>query len=103
VRYTRNKGSRPYRRKFPGFKDLEHMTSVIASLNKEQFAVLKRYAKHHLGDHIDGVPEHHTTKVKPLFILSKKMQITTIKPRKVIWVEDWDRLLKQSGTLPGMI
>jgi len=65
VRYTRNKGSRPYRRKFPGFEDLEHMTSVIASLNKEQFDVLKRYAKHYLGDHLDGVPEHHTTKVKP--------------------------------------
>ena len=65
VRYTRNKGSRPYRRKFPGFKDTAHMTAVMASLSKEQFDVLKRYAKHYLGDHLEGVPKHHSTKVKP--------------------------------------
>ena len=65
VRYTRNKGSRPYRRKFPGFKDTSHMTAVMASLSKEQFDVLKRYAKHYLGDHLEGVPKHHSTKVKP--------------------------------------
>jgi len=65
VRYTKNKGTRPFRRKFPGFKDTNHLTSVLASLNNDQFKLLQRFAKHYLGDHIDGISTKSKNKVKP--------------------------------------
>ena len=65
VRYTKNKGARPYRR-FPGFKSTKHMSAVLASLNPEQFGVLQQYARHFLGtDVIPGVPEHNSSKILP--------------------------------------
>lgn len=65
VRYTKNAGTRPYRRKLK-FKNTKHLTSVLATLTPDQFEHLKKYARHYLGTHpIDGVPTHHKDKVLP--------------------------------------
>ena len=59
VRYTKNSGNRPFRRKLK-FKNTKHITSVLATLTPDQFEHLKRYARHYLGTHpIEGVPTHH--------------------------------------------
>ena len=65
VRYTKNSGNRPFRRKLK-FKNTKHITSVLATLTPDQFEHLKRYARHYLGTHpIEGVPTHHKDKVLP--------------------------------------
>ena len=66
VRYTKNSGDRPYKRRYPGFRNLKHMSAVLASLNAEQFGQLKKYANHFLGKNkIAGLPTHHKKKIKP--------------------------------------
>lgn len=65
VRYTENRGNRPFRRKLK-FKNTKHLTSVLATLTPDQFEHLKRYARHYLGtDPIEGIPTHHKEKVLP--------------------------------------
>ena len=49
VRYTKNLGDRPYRRKFPGFQNRKHMETFLSALSRDEFGVLQKFAHHFLG------------------------------------------------------
>ena len=51
VRYTKNAGdSQPYRKRFPGFKNHEHVTEFLAKLRPDEYRVIREVAKHYAGE-----------------------------------------------------